>query len=231
MKRRRFFAAPTVTLLLPLVLGCGTHQDTPTTSGSADSGIAPIERIDSQSNTDDISSDDLLKMAIDKLDAKQYDEAIRLFTTLADRVPTATNFAFIGDCYWKQRELEQADIHYRRALEVDPRHCGANHALGRNAVLQGQYQDALAYLDTAREVCDGTVLHSQNLRFRVEALLELDRLIEAESDLERLVTKYPDDANTHEAGMLVATKKGDDSLAAEYKRIMDAESPLSSEIP
>ena len=91
-------------------------------------------------------------------------------------------------------------------------------------MLLKRYQDAIPYLDTASEVCAGTVLHAKNLRFRVEAFLELDRITEAESDLEKLVAKYPEDANTYEAGLLVARKKGDESLAADYEAKLKSKS-------
>jgi tetratricopeptide (TPR) repeat protein len=169
-----------------------------------------------------VSAGQLLKLGVEKLEAEEYEEAIKLFAQLAEQSPTATNYALIGDCYWKQMKLDEADVHYRRALELDPKHCGANHALGRDAVLQKRYQDSMAYLDSANEVCTGTILHAQNLRFRVEALLELDRVAEAESDMQKLTSAYPDDPNTFYAGMLVAKSKGDEVLAEQYKAKLDA---------
>jgi len=170
----------------------------------------------------EVSAQQLLQLAQDKLDAKQYEEAIELFTKLAKRRPTATKHALIGDCYWKQQKLEQADVHYHQALALDPKHCGANHALGRDAVLLKKYQDSLQYLNTASEICAGTVLQAQNLRFRVEALLQLDRIDEAQTDLQKLATEFPESINTYEAGLLVATKKGDLSLAADYEEKLKA---------
>lgn len=169
-----------------------------------------------------VSSDKLLTLGLEKLDAKLYDEAIELFTELAERSPTATNHALIGDCFWVQRKLEEADVHYRKALELDPKHCGANHALGRDAVLLNRYQDAIPYLNAANELCAGTILHAQNLRFRVEASLGLDKIAEAEVDMVTLMSEYPENANTYEAGVLVAAKKGDEALAAEYQAKLNA---------
>lgn len=169
-----------------------------------------------------VTADQLLKLAEEKLDAEEYEEAIKLFTRLAELSPTATHYALIGDCYWKQMKLNEADVHYRKALELDPKHCGANHALGRDAVLEKRYEDAISYLDIANDVCEGTILHAQNLLFRVEALLQLDRVTEAESDMQKLTSAYPDDPNTFYAGVLVAKKKGDEALAEQYQAKLNA---------
>ncbi len=206
--------------LLCTCIGCGESSK----SDAPARNVAPTENAPSASSDADVGSGQLVKMGVEKLDAKQYDEAIELFSKAAENNPSASIHAIIGDCYWQQQKLDQADNHYRRALELDPKHCGANHALGRDAVLLKRYQDAIPYLDTASEVCAGTVLHAKNLRFRVEAFLELDRITEAESDLEKLVAKYPEDANTYEAGLLVARKKGDESLAADYEAKLKSKS-------
>ena len=215
----RVYAVCAVSLLCTC-FGCRENSTNNLSSGD----LVPVETVPSPSSDSDVSADQLLKMAEDKLEAKQYEKAIELFTELAERSPTATKRALIGDCYWKQGKLEQADIHYRQALELDPKHCGANFALGRDAVLQKRYQDATPYLDTATQVCTGTVVHAKALRLRVEAFLELDRMTEAESDLRELVTEYSENASTYEAGLLVARKKGDESLAAEYEAKLNANS-------
>ena len=206
--------AVSVLSLLCMCVGCGESSKSDATASNA----APV------SDAEPVSSEELVKLGVEKLDAKQYEKAIELFSKAADENPSASIHAVIGDCYWQQQKLDQADIHYRRALELDPKHCGANFALGRDAVLLKRYQDAMQYLDTASEVCAGTVLHAKNLRFRVEALLELDRIPEAESDLEMLIAKYSEDAYTYEAGLLVARKKSDESLAADYEAKLKSKS-------
>ena len=203
---------------LCICLGCG-DDPTPTAPGNA---VSLDESASSLDVDAELTADQLLAFAEEKLDAEKYEEAIKLFKRLVERSPTATNYASLGDCYWKQRELKQADVHYRQALAIDPKHCGANHALGRDAVLLKKYQDAVPYLDTANEVCVGTPVYAQNLRFRVEAMLQLDRIAEAESGMQKLRTEFPANPNTHEAGILLARKKGDNALAAEYQGKLDA---------
>lgn len=210
-------AISTIALLCAFA-GCNDRSQSNVTARDG----AASERAPAANSDADLSGDQLMKQGLDKLDAKKYDEAIELFTRLAEKNPTATNHAFIGDCYWKQGKLEQADVHYRRALELDPTHCGANHALGRDAVLLKRFQDAIQYLNTANEVCAGSPVYAQNLRLRVEALLELDRIEEAQSDFETLLSAYPENRNTYEAGLLVARKKGDESLAKEYEMKLNA---------
>lgn len=198
-------------------LGCGEETvTTPVSSGSTGEKALSLDA------DAELSADQLLALAYEKLDAEKYDEAIDLFRQLVQRSPTATTYAMLGDCYWKQLELEQADVHYRQALALDPKHCGANHALGRDAVLLKSYKDAIPYLDTANEICVGTPIYAQNLRFRVAALTQLDRLAEAHSDMRKLLVEYPENPNTFEAGILLASKEGDDTLAAEYQSKLDA---------
>lgn len=198
-------------------LGCGEQTGTtPSNSGS------PVETSSSLDADAELSADQLFALAYEKLDAEKYEDAIDLFERLVERNPTATTYAMLGDCFWKQQKLEQADVHYRQALALDPQHCGANHALGRNAVLLERHQDAIPFLDTANKFCEGTPVYAQNLRFRVAALTQLDRLEEAHSDMRKLLSEYPEDPSTFEAGILLASKEGDDILAAEYQRKLDA---------
>jgi len=201
--------------------GCG--EQTGTTPGISTPGISgsPGETSSSLDVDAELSADQLLALAYEKLDAEKYEDAINLFQRLVEQAPTATTYAMLGDCYWKQHELEQADVHYRQALALDPKHCGANHALGRDAVLLKRFQDAIPFLDTANKICEGTSVYAQNLRFRVAALAQLDRLEEAHSDMRKLLSEYPEDPNTFEAGILLASREGDDTLAAEYQQKLD----------
>lgn len=160
----------------------------------------------------------LVTKGLQKLKDKQFDDALECFRSAAEKSPSATTWALAGDCLWLQRKLEDADAYYRRALEVDPNHCGANHALGRDAVLLKRYDKAIRYLEKANALCEGSLLHAQNLRFCVEALLGLDKVELAESYFKKLRSAYPCDRNTAEAGLMLAVKKGDESAAEDYRR-------------
>lgn len=50
----------------------------------------------------------------------------------------------------------------------------------------------------------------------------LDRIADAESDVQKLLTEFPNDPSAYEAGILIANKKGDDALAAEYQGKLNA---------
>ena len=186
----------TLILAMGSMIGCGTGNR-----------VAPAN-----------SANALVTTGLQKLKDKQYDEALECFRSAAEKSPNATTWALAGDCLWLQRKLEQADAYYLRALEVDPNHCGANHALGRDAVLLKKYDKAMPYIEKANALCEGNPLHAQNLRLCVEALLGLDKVDQAESYSEKLRSAYPRDRNTIEAGLMLAVKKGDESAAEGYRR-------------
>ncbi|MEY4488276.1 MAG: hypothetical protein RIQ79_784 [Verrucomicrobiota bacterium] len=201
--------------LLALSAGCASTSK-PGAPATPAAQIAPatVER-----------QEKLIKDGYVALDAKSYDEALRLFTQAFELSPSAVGQAMIGDCYWVQRKhgntdprlLEKADIHYLKALALDPAHHGSNHALGRDLVLLKRPAEALPYLDAADRTSAGSSLASQNLLFRVNANIALGKTAEAEADFARLLKDHAGDWNTYDAGIKLGTHKGDQAMIANYK--------------
>ena len=164
------------------------------------------------------------------LDAKSYDEAISLFTQAFEQNPSAVGQAQIGDCYWVQWKrgntdtplLEKANIHYLKALELDPAHHGSNHALGRDLVLLKHPAEALRFLDEAGRTSSGSSLAAQNLRFRLDAYIALGKMTEAEADFAGLLKKHPNHRQTYTAGVLLGSHKGDLAMVALYREKLNA---------
>lgn len=77
---------------------------------------------------------------------------------------------FLGFSYRHLNQFELAFKHYRRAIEIDPRHRGAHEYIGEAYLLIGDLANAERHLKALREIC----------------LLPCEEL----ADLEKAVTKY-----------------------------------------
>jgi len=161
-----------------------------------------------------------VEQACAALERKQYGEAIALFESALRQRPDATVFALLGDCYWSQwkqgnhdpRLLERADVEYRKGLALDVNHCGLNHATGRDLVLLHRPAEALPYLDAATLRCAGRPLEAQNLWFRIQALVALRRLDEAQTEFAGMSERFASHPMTQLAGRLLADPKPDATL-------------------
>lgn len=171
-----------------------------------------------------------VEQACAALERKQYGEAIALFESALRQRPDATVFALLGDCYWSQwkygnhdpRLLERANIEYRKGLALDVNHCGLNHATGRDLVLLNRHAEALGYLDAAKLRCAHQSLEAQNLWFRIQALVALRRLDEAQTEFAGMSERFALHPMTDLAGRLLADTTQDAALLAKYPGKPDA---------
>lgn len=171
------------------------------------------------------SPDQQVEQALAALDGKHYREAIALFESALKLRPDATVFALLGDCYWSQwkqgnhdpRLLERANVEYLKGLALDASHCGLNHATGRDLVLLHRHAEALPYLDAAKVRCLRQTLEAQNLWFRIQALVALQRLDEAKSDFADLQARFAASPMTERAGRLLAATTQDAALPEKYR--------------
>ena len=88
------------------------------------------------------------------LEAKNWKSAIeRLNKALLqdDRNPDIHNL--LGYAYRNAGQLDPAFRHYRRALELNPRHRGAREYLGEAYLLANEVQKAQEQLAALREIC------------------------------------------------------------------------------
>ncbi len=168
--------------------------------------------------------DQLVNQAVAALQQKHYNEAIALFESALSQRPDATVFALLGDCYWSQwkygnhdpRLLERANVEYLKGLALDANHCGLNHATGRDLVLLNRHAEALPYLDTAKVCCLRQPLEAQNLWFRIQALVALRRVDEAQSDFAGMEARFASHRMTALAGRLLADTTQNAALRAKY---------------
>lgn len=199
-------------LVAVLQLGCGRPGSTPAGHRS------------SSASDDDDAANRLVAQGIAALEGRQYAAAIPLFESALRHRPDATVFALLGDCYWSQwkhghhdpKLLEQASVHYRKGLVLDGRHCGLNHALGRDLVLLHRPAEALPFLNSARACCVNRPLEAQNLWFRIQALVAIDRVDMAKDELAVMTSRFAGNQMTERAGRLLAEQTQDPDLLARW---------------
>jgi Flp pilus assembly protein TadD len=102
---------------------------------------------------------------------KNWKEAIARLTQAERRDPDNPDLQnWLGYANRNLRNFEPAFKHYRRAIELDPRHRGAHEYLGETYLLVGDVAGAEKHLAALREIC----------------LLPCDEL----GDLERAIANY-----------------------------------------
>jgi Flp pilus assembly protein TadD len=135
--------------------------------------FAPIAAADPVDTDSDLAASDedyaAGKRAADK---KDWAEAARLFQRAELRHPDDANLqTMLG---FSHRNLKQYDLafkHYRRAIELDPRHRGAHEYIGEAYLMTGDVAAAQKHLAALKEIC----------------LLPCEEL----TDLERAIAEYP----------------------------------------
>ena len=108
------------------------------------------------------------KRAVEKND---WAQAARLFKRAEMRHPDHADLQnILGFSYRNLKQYEAAFKHYRRAIEIDPRHRGAHEYIGETYLMTGNLAGAEQHLAALREIC----------------LLPCEEL----TDLERAIAQY-----------------------------------------
>ena len=108
------------------------------------------------------------KQAVDR---KDWAEAVRLFKRSEVRNPDHADLQnILGFSYRNLKRFDLAFKHYRRALEIEPRHRGAHEYIGETYLLTGDLAGAQKHLAALKDIC----------------LLPCDEL----KDLERAIGEY-----------------------------------------
>jgi len=103
--------------------------------------------------------------------AKQWQEAVAFLKKTERRNPDHADVQnSLGYSYRNLKQYDLAFKHYKRALEIDPRHRGAHEYIGETYLLVGDLQGAQKHLAALREIC----------------LLPCDEL----NDLEKAIASY-----------------------------------------
>jgi Flp pilus assembly protein TadD len=105
------------------------------------------------------------------LEAKDWAEAVRRFAIAARRDPDSADLQnYLGYSHRNLKQFDPAFAHYKRSIELDPRHRGAHEYIGEAYLMTGDLPGAERHLKALREIC----------------LLPCDEL----ADLERAVKEY-----------------------------------------
>ena len=88
------------------------------------------------------------------MDAKDWAGALDGFKRAERRHPDNPDLQnFIGYSYRNQKNYELAFKHYKRAIELSPRHRGAHEYIGETYLLVGDVAGAERHLKALREIC------------------------------------------------------------------------------
>ncbi len=117
--------------------------------------LAPIAAADPYEADPDLATRDEDYAAGRKaVDRKDWPEATRLFLKAERRNPDHADLQnILGYSYRNQKQLDLAFKHYKRALEIDPRHRGAHEYIGETYLLAGDLAGAQRHLAALKEIC------------------------------------------------------------------------------
>ena len=86
--------------------------------------------------------------------ARDWSAAIKFFSAAALRDPDNADIQnSLGYAHRKSGRLELAFKHYRRALEINPRHRGAHEYIGEAYLMAGDLEGAQRHLEALRKIC------------------------------------------------------------------------------
>jgi len=122
---------------------------------AAIAAFAPIAAADPSEADPDLATRDEDYAAGNKaVDNKDWAQAARLFQRAEIRHPD--NADLQNNLGFSYRNLKQYDLafkHYRRAIEIDPRHRGAHEYIGEAYLMTGNLAGAERHLAALREIC------------------------------------------------------------------------------
>ena len=86
--------------------------------------------------------------------AQDWNTAIKFFSAAALRDPDNADIQnSLGYAHRKAGKLEPAFKHYKRALEINPRHRGAHEYIGEAYLMVGDLGSAQKHLEELRKIC------------------------------------------------------------------------------
>ena len=88
------------------------------------------------------------------IEAKDWNGAIKFFSTAALRAPDNADLQnYLGFAYRKAGKLDPAFKHYRRSLELNPRHRGAHEYIGEAYLMVNNLAKAEEHLAALDRIC------------------------------------------------------------------------------
>lgn len=135
-------------------------------------GLAPGAMADPVETDPDLAKRDADYAAgVKAVEAKDWKVAVTQLKKAEVRNPDSADLHnYLGFSYRHLKQYDPAFRHYKRALEIDPRHRGAHEYIGEAYLMTGDLASAEKHLDALRKIC----------------LLPCEEL----QDLEKAVAKY-----------------------------------------
>ena len=88
------------------------------------------------------------------LAAKNWAEAVRRFAIAARRDPDSADLQnYLGYSHRNLKQFDLAFAHYKRSIELNPRHRGAHEYIGEAYLMVGDLPGAERHLKALREIC------------------------------------------------------------------------------
>ena len=88
------------------------------------------------------------------VDRKDWDEAVRRFKLAERRHPEQADLQnILGYTHRNLKQYDLAFVHYKRAIEIEPRHRGAHEYIGETYVLTGNKAKAREHLAALERIC------------------------------------------------------------------------------
>lgn len=104
------------------------------------------------------------------IEARDWNAAIRLFSSAAGRAPANADIQnYLGYAHRNAGKLDAAFKHYRRALELDPRHRGAHEYIGEAYLMRKDLAGAEKHLAALEKICSLPCEEAVDLKAKVAA--------------------------------------------------------------
>ncbi|MCM2276376.1 MAG: tetratricopeptide repeat protein [Candidatus Didemnitutus sp.] len=118
-------------------------------------GLAPGAHADPEETDPDLAKRDADYAAGRKaVEAKNWSEAVARLRKAEVRNPDSADLHnFLGYSYRNLKQFDPAFRHYKRAIEIDPRHRGAHEYIGEAYLMTGDLPNAEKHLKALREIC------------------------------------------------------------------------------
>ncbi|MEZ4650387.1 MAG: TonB family protein [Candidatus Eisenbacteria bacterium] len=151
---------------------------------------------------------------------------------LEDALAAQPDFALAallyGRAYESLGDARRAENYYERAIEVQPKRTDTRNALGRLYLRQARGGDAAAYpkaLEAFRQMAEADPTSPDGFTNMAVVLTEMDRMDDAQSLMERALSKNPNSAALYSNLAALHLRKGEKETAVNYWRQSNAVDP------
>jgi tetratricopeptide (TPR) repeat protein len=155
-----------------------------------------------------------------RLQAQQYEAVAGEVQTLIEKNPELAALHYLhGYALVMMEDLPGAEISLREALRLSPEIDGASGLLGQILGGQGRFEEAIAALRHELDLPDNTTPRAPLLLALGQALLEVDRVDEAQVALEEALELEPDNEVTRVQLVDAYIRSGKDKQAEELLNV------------